>query len=296
MDHMSAMKIIDEVKLEGGTVTSFASWCGGMPSPEAANNPLRYKFSWSPRGVLTASQNNARYLKNGDVVEVAGEELLASAVPVDFFQAFAFEALPNRDSLKYSEIYSIPEARSLYRGTLRFQGFSAIMNQFRQMGLLNTNKAVLPGSLECPSTWRQLMQSNLVKFTGDTAWGDETLACLKYLGVFSDASLSRKRGWAVADEFCGLIESKLSYLPGERDMVAMHHKIGVTMPDGRTQTRTCSFVGYGQVDGPSIMASTVGLTAAGSMHLYIYTYTYIYVCNRSIHLHIHICIYMCIYA
>jgi len=127
------------------------------------------------------------------------------------------------------------------------------MNEFRLMGLLDTNKAFLPGSHKCPYTWRELMQSDLVK-SGDSVISDETIKCLQWLGVYSDVPLSRKRGWAVVDEFCALIEKKLWYLPGERDMVAMHHKIGVTMADGRKQTRTCSFVGYGEVDGPSIMA------------------------------------------
>ena len=74
MDHMSAMKIIDEVHEDGGFIESFSSLCGGLPAPEAANNPLRYKFSWSPRGVITAAQNNARYLEKGKVVEVDGQD------------------------------------------------------------------------------------------------------------------------------------------------------------------------------------------------------------------------------
>jgi len=48
MDHMSAQKVIDEVHAEGGVVESFSSICGGLPAPEAADNPLAYKFSWSP--------------------------------------------------------------------------------------------------------------------------------------------------------------------------------------------------------------------------------------------------------
>ena len=61
VDHMSAVKVIDHVKALGGTVISFSSVCGGLPSPEAADNPIGYKFSWSPRGVLTAALNTARY-------------------------------------------------------------------------------------------------------------------------------------------------------------------------------------------------------------------------------------------
>lgn len=48
-------------------VRSFVSWCGGLPAPEASNVPLGYKFSWSPRGVLTASGNDAVYWADGKV-------------------------------------------------------------------------------------------------------------------------------------------------------------------------------------------------------------------------------------
>lgn len=51
-------------------VTSFISYCGGLPAPECSDNPLRYKFSWSPKGVLLALLNSAKFLRNGEVVEV----------------------------------------------------------------------------------------------------------------------------------------------------------------------------------------------------------------------------------
>jgi len=48
-------------------VTSFVSWCGGIPAPENSENPLRYKFNWSPRGVLLNLLSSAKYLENGQV-------------------------------------------------------------------------------------------------------------------------------------------------------------------------------------------------------------------------------------
>lgn len=53
LDHMSAMKIIDEVHAKGGKIVSFYSICGGLPDPACNNNPFGYKFSWSPRGTHT---------------------------------------------------------------------------------------------------------------------------------------------------------------------------------------------------------------------------------------------------
>lgn len=51
----------------GGKVEKFVSFCGGLPAPEWSGNPLRYKFSWSPRGVLLNTLASARYLEDGEV-------------------------------------------------------------------------------------------------------------------------------------------------------------------------------------------------------------------------------------
>lgn len=120
LDHMSAMQIIDGVQSEGKRVESFISWCGGLPAPECADNPIGYKFSWSPRGALLATQNASRHLENGVVVEIAGDRLLSSARPVRLHPAFAFEGLPNRDSLKYVGLYGLESATTMFRGTLRY--------------------------------------------------------------------------------------------------------------------------------------------------------------------------------
>jgi alpha-aminoadipic semialdehyde synthase len=121
IDHMLAMQCIDEVSRQGGTVESFISWCGGLPAPEFSNNPLRYKFSWSPRTVLANLKNSAKYLKNGTLVDIpAGGWLMQSAMPVDVLPGFNLEGIPNRDSTVFSEKYGLSCAHTVLRGTLRF--------------------------------------------------------------------------------------------------------------------------------------------------------------------------------
>lgn len=53
-DHMTALEIIDRVHEEGGKIDEFYSLCGALCSPEAADNPFRHQFSWSPKGVVMA--------------------------------------------------------------------------------------------------------------------------------------------------------------------------------------------------------------------------------------------------
>src|SRR5271170_2226529 len=123
IDHLYAIKTIDEVHAKGGKILSFVSFCGGLPAPEASNNPLGYKFSWSSRGVLLALKNNAKYYKDGKVEEVSGEDLMNTAKPYFIYPGYSFVAYPNRDSTPYKERYNIPEATTIIRGSLRYQGF-----------------------------------------------------------------------------------------------------------------------------------------------------------------------------
>jgi saccharopine dehydrogenase-like NADP-dependent oxidoreductase len=75
-------------------ITSFISYCGGLPAPESADNPLGYKFSWSARGVLLALGNSASLYSNGDLVEVDGKDLMSHANPYFISPAFVSPIAP----------------------------------------------------------------------------------------------------------------------------------------------------------------------------------------------------------
>lgn len=64
------MKIVNDVHNQGGKIIEYQSWCGGLPSPADCNNPLGYKFTWSPIGAFRALGNNATYLNNNEEVNV----------------------------------------------------------------------------------------------------------------------------------------------------------------------------------------------------------------------------------
>eukprot|EP01083_Nonionella_stella_P092677 259497_1 len=269
IDHMSAMKIIDEARASGGRVRSFESVCGGLPAPECARNPLRYKFSWNPRGVLTASLNGARYMRDGKVVEITGEDLLSSAEPAYIHPAFALEQLPNRDSLAYIEQYGLSDAQTMFRGTLRYAGFSRVMDGFRKLGLFSDRK--FNEAQNWSDILRECSEANVAsdlraaisdflndpkKLENDTA----TVDALQWLGMINDSepvSQSESR----VDAFCKLLEKKLAYGPSERDMVLLHHKFGIEYED-RKERRTSTLLCYGEPNGYSAMAKTVGLPAA----------------------------------
>lgn len=118
IDHLLALECIHEVKALGGRVTSFESFCGGLPAPEFSDNPLRYKFSWSPRNALLNTIGAARYLHKGQLVQIEeGGDLMKAAKVLDFLPGFNLEGFPNRDSTAYGDYYGIPEAKTILRGT-----------------------------------------------------------------------------------------------------------------------------------------------------------------------------------
>lgn len=124
IDHLFAHELIDRFKASAAVreadAIEFESHCGGFP---VEPGEFRYKFSWSPLGVLRALKNSARYLKGGDLTTAErpwdhlGEHVTKNG---------CFEVYPNRDSLPYVEEYRIPKAwplKNFMRGTLRPQGW-----------------------------------------------------------------------------------------------------------------------------------------------------------------------------
>ena len=140
IDHLYAVKTISEVHEKGGKIKQFLSYCGGLPAPDCSDNPLGYKFSWSSRGVLLALLNTASYYAQSQKVTVTGTELMAHAKPYYITPAFAFVAYPNRDSTPFREFYNIPEAETIVRGTLRYQGFPEFIKALVDLGYLDASE------------------------------------------------------------------------------------------------------------------------------------------------------------
>jgi len=168
IDHCSTHALLAQFRRDGKRVLSFSSFCGGFPAPESVHEvPLGYKFSWTPRGVLGAALNGARFKLGGQVKEVEGNKLLNSGfldVPVLSEEGIKLEGLPNRDSIPYVDTYELgklEELRTVLRGTLRYPGFSKLMWGFRELGLLETEKKVNV------QHWEELVSAALASKVGD---------------------------------------------------------------------------------------------------------------------------------
>jgi alpha-aminoadipic semialdehyde synthase len=271
LDHMSAMKIIDDIKSRGGTVANFSSYCGGLPLPDAANNALKYKFSWSPMGVIRASKNDARYRKDDQLFDIAGVDLLSHATPIHYaWPDLALEHLPNRNSLAYEEIYNIKGAATVYRATLRYQGFSAIMDIFRRLGLFE--ETPLQGS-----TWIDVMKAQthglgatgslhdfLLSTTDNVELASVAFQTMERFGMTSVRPVPKS--YSLVDAFCKVLEDNMHFERHERDMVLMHHTIEATFEDNSLERHQSNLRVLGD-ETASAMSKTVGYTTAAATKL-----------------------------
>ena len=280
IDHLYAVKTIEEVHQAGGKIESFYSYCGGLPAPEASDNPLGYKFSWSSRGVLLALRNPAKLWKDGKIEEIPGPELMGVAKPYFIYPGYNFVAYPNRDSTPYKERYNMPEAQNLVRGTLRYGGFPEFIRVLVDIGFLSDEKSEIFSALSSsPPTWAKATAqvvgaksdsrddiikaiSNKTKFKSDE---EETriLAGMAWIGMFSDEAITPRDN--PLDTLCASLEQKMQFEEGERDLVMLQHKFGIEWADGRKEVRTSTLVEYGEpttAGSTSAMAKLVGVPCA----------------------------------
>uniref|UniRef100_A0A671V3K1 Aminoadipate-semialdehyde synthase n=1 Tax=Sparus aurata TaxID=8175 RepID=A0A671V3K1_SPAAU len=268
IDHMLAMECIDRAKADGCTVESYSSFCGGLPAPECSDNPLRYKFSWSPYGVLLNTISPAIFLRDNQVVSIpAGGSLMDSTTPMDFLPGFNLEGFPNRDSTKYAEPYGIQTAHTLIRGTLRFKGFSKAMSGFLKLGLIQSEASPVLHPSAPPVSWVRSSSGRLPPRSPlcFAALPLEASDCMsgfaeESFGMLSDEPVPHAD--SVLTALTKHLEAKLSFVKGERDMIILRNDVGLRHPTGELETKHISLVVYGDPNGFSAMAKTVGYPAA----------------------------------
>ncbi len=211
--------------------------------------------------------------------QIDGEHLLDNATP--FTEAWAelqLECLPNRDSLWYEHIYGIEDVPTIFRGTLRYEGFSSLMYVFRNIGLFG------PQPFDSDSSWEDVLHGlqrihahagNLEEFFVYSAGGDRALAsravdCLKWLHMTGSDDMVNQSA-PVIDLFCAKLEKYLQYGKDEYDMVAMHHSITAKFDDGSIEDHTSSLQAFGN-ETMTAMCRTVGYPTAATTDLILRGY------------------------
>jgi saccharopine dehydrogenase-like NADP-dependent oxidoreductase len=266
IDHMSAMRIIDNVHNKGGKIEEFYSLCGALPAPEACNNPMGYKFSWSPKGVVLASRNGATYLKHGKIVNIEPIDLFKDRFTHYFPSVGDMEVYPNRDSVSYVDIYGLKGISTMYRGTYRFKGWCETLDLMKAINLIDD------GDHDCTGkTYKQFvaeraglpgkdLRSELKNKPGLNPT-KTALDSLEWLGLFTDKVM----GYGVTSpyEITSDLMIKMMWLEeNERDMVVMQHLFLASYPGGKQEVVSSRMLDFGTPATNTSIARTVALPAA----------------------------------
>jgi saccharopine dehydrogenase-like NADP-dependent oxidoreductase len=270
IDHMSAMKVIDDIREQGGKMLLFESFCGGLVAPESDNNLWNYKFTWAPRNVVLAGQGGAaKFIQEGAYKYIPYCNLFRRTEFLEVEGYGRFEAYSNRDSLKYRSVYGLDDVLTLYRGTIRRVGFSKAWNMFVQLGMTD-DSYIMEGSEAM--TYRQFVNSflpyhptdsvelkmrHILKIDQDDIMWDK----LVELDLFSRIKKVGLKNATPAQILEKILSDSWTLQPEDKDMIVMYHKFGYEW-NGITSQIDSKMVCIGDDQMYTAMAKTVGLPVA----------------------------------
>jgi saccharopine dehydrogenase-like NADP-dependent oxidoreductase len=270
IDHMSAMKVIDDIRGHGGKMLLFESFCGGLVAPESDNNLWNYKFTWAPRNVVLAGQGGAaKFIQEGAYKYIPYTSLFRRTEFLEVEGYGKFEAYSNRDSLKYRSVYGLDDVLTLYRGTIRRVGFSKAWNMFVQLGM--TDDSYVMENSENMS-YRQFVNSFLpyhptdsveikmrliLKIDQDDIMWDKLLE----LDLFNRNKKVGLKDATPAQILEKILSESWTLEPHDKDMIVMYHKFGYVI-NGEEKQIDSKMVCIGDDQTYTAMAKTVGLPVA----------------------------------
>ena len=270
IDHMSAMKIMDEIRAKGGKIILFESFCGGLVAPESDTNLWNYKFTWNPRNVVLAGQGGAaKFIQEGTYKYIPYHKLFRRTEFLEVEGFGRFEAYANRDSLKYREVYGLEAVDTCYRGTIRRVGFSKAWDVFVQLGMTDDTYIIddsenmsnrdfvnlfLPYH---PTDSVEIKFRHQLKIDQDDVIWDK----LMELDLFSKSVVTGLKNATPAQMLEKILSYKWTLQPEDKDMIVMYHKIGYEL-NGAQKQIDATMVCLGDDQIYTAMAKTVGLPVA----------------------------------
>ena len=269
LDHMSAMAIIDDILIKGGSMKAFRSYTGGLVAPESNDNPWGYKFSWNPRNVILAGQGTAKYIENGFYKYTPYSRLFTEIQNITVDGIGSFDGYANRDSLSYRKLYHLDSIQTMIRGTLRQSGYCKAWNVFVQLGLTddtfkieNSEKLTYKSMVEAflPSYIKgKNIEERLSKFVNLPADGKE-IQMVKWTGILNDDVIGISNA-SPAQILQHLLEEKWRLKSFDKDMIVMQHQFEYILNE-KNIFHTSSLVVEGENSIQTAMAKTVGTPVA----------------------------------
>jgi len=268
LDHMSALKLIKEIKNENGKIKSFKSHCGGLIHPKYDNNPWNYKFTWNPRNVVLAAKGQAKFLRNNKIVQVNYPDVFNQIEKINIDQLGDFDSYANRDSLKYIKLYGLDEIDTMFRGTLRRKGFCESWEIIALLGL--TDDEVYLNTFN--KSYKDLILSQLfnkdnvidlkkeIELKVSRKISEETYNKLLWTELFTCNRKLKNEKMTLAQVVESLLVKKWNFEEKDKDMIVMQHDFEY-QKNNRLLNKKSTLVVYGD-ENFSAMSKTVGLPLA----------------------------------
>ncbi len=267
IDHMSAMQVIDKIKDAGGKMLLFESFCGGIVAPESDNNLWNYKFTWNPRNVVLAGQGGAAmFIQEGTYKYIPYHKLFRRSEFLEVKGSGKFEAIANRDSLKYRSVYGLDDIPTMYRGTIRKIGFSRAWNIFVQLGMTDDSYTIEESEnmsyrdfinlflAYSPSDSIELKLRSYLKIDQDDVMWEKLIE----LDIFNPTKKIGLKNATPAQMLQSILEESWTLDENDKDMIVMQHLFGYELNGERFQIES-SFVVLGENQTYTAMSKTVGL-------------------------------------
>ena len=185
-----------------------------------------------------------------------------------------FEVYANRDSLKYIDIYDIKEAKTVLRGTLRNVGWCQTWDKISELGFLDLKERNDLKGLSYKQALAKLIGTEGKNIKEEVAQylnipiEHDVIKKMEWLGLFSDDPLPEKgENFSLLDVLSDILEDRLQYKKGERDMLVLVHNFLVEYPQGKKEIIKSTMIDYGIPHGDSSMSRTVSLPAAIAVRL-----------------------------
>ncbi|MDI9319432.1 MAG: saccharopine dehydrogenase C-terminal domain-containing protein [Phycisphaerales bacterium] len=267
IDHMTGSNIFNSIRKVASEILSFKSYCGGLIAPESDDNPWHYKFSWNPKNIINAGKDGATFLKSGVVTKVAYQDLFAQNDTIECEGVGKLAYYPNRDSMRYIDLYHLHEAKDFMRATLRHTDFCKGWNALIAMGLTDFDRQFDTDNISFNTWIKQATGYNDTSMSvEDFVWkvtgikDDKTKKMIQWLNLLSEDTI--KNGMkSSGDILLNILNNKWKMHPQDKDMVVMQHEIEY-MHKGIVNKLVSSMVVKGEDSEFSAMAKTVGMPMA----------------------------------
>ncbi len=258
IDHMSAMKLIHEIKEKGGKIVSFKSHCGGLVSPESDDNPWHYKITWNPANVVAAGSSGAIFLKNDQVVKIPYKYIFEDEMNVVEIPGLGpLSWYANRDSLSYIDTYNLSGINTFIRTTLRYPSFNKGWNIIVGSGFTSKNDFEVIRDCKTFYDWFRVKMDRSQNPFPEDSWDANFREQVNFLGMRSREEIPFEiENSASILQF--LLEKNLVMQPVDKDMIVMLHEIKYEI-DGCKKEIESSLIVKGKNQLHTAMAQTVGL-------------------------------------